>query len=836
MGDVVPATIAVPFTATVTNCVIDSTNAATLGSGAPTVTFAITTPAESFDATGVACSSDTSLAGTTPGTFTNTTDQVATVTIVDVYGQTGTASANITVTAPPTLTEFQATFNPTYGPFTDRDIFPSTVASTFALTGTNLRSGADVEFFEDSSLATSLGAQGATSSGSNTEVTGTTPTISPALTAHLTDVSVVLTNTDGQSNQTPLSGIKAVAPPEITSVANKDSGLMAMFVANGPERSLYDGSAGQALTFEITGTNLDSSSPNPLYTSRPGAAFLSLGGGAVAIDGTRGTGPYPDADDATGGDDQGRIASDTAVEFELQDNGNTDTYGSELLADVFGYLDVISLTDYTGQVTSAGIEDAMLTARGFANVGEGHAVALATGNLDGSAAKFPGDEGADLVVLTSSGLYGSHVDVFYGTYGEALPIDPDETSDIPSFGDDGLTTYGSRNMLITDFNGDGYGDLFVGIPDYNFIDNYAGDGEAGAVFVWYGTASGIDAGSDGPDITILGEDAIDYGPHTGTEGFGAALATGDFNGDTLPDLAVGAPGQYGKDGTKTSSGVVHLYLGNVDGITSAAADLVFEVTGTPASGDRSDNFGLGIAMGDVDGDGDDDLFAGAPGFNGLAGDDLGRVWMFEADSNLDAASDRTFTGASTGATLAYPSIADVNGDAYADLLIGAPAFGVGGGELRLYIGQVDAVTGVFVVTPPSGGDPAGDGSLVMSASPTHYTLGTCAGTKPISWADGIVVSAANLAGPTLVNGRVERFLAQSITKAFTYDFVSVETLDRPEDLLPHADEQYGAYVEAANVIDTDESGPDIFINIPSVSDGDRSGFLVVYPSAKTPVK
>jgi hypothetical protein len=608
-----------------------------------------------------------------------------------------------------------------------------------------------------------------------------------------------------------------VAPPSITDVVHV-GGADPTFVANGPFRNEYSGAFGAAVTFVLRGTNLESRSPDPLDPASPGTAFVFLGGGAVAIDGLRGPGDYVSG----GGDDAARIMSATAVRFELQDNGNTDSLGSALLADVLGHLDVLSLTDYTGQSTTAGITDAMLTVRGpVTDVGdEGHAAAIVTGNLDGPVAKFPGDEGADLAVLTT-GPAGARVDVFYGTVGEALSIDPDQSSAIPLGTSAGLTTIGSRNMLITDFDGDGHGDLFVGIPDNDLITGDVGAGTAGAVHVWFGSDSGISAA--GPDVTLDAAVALNYAPVTGGEGFGAALAAGDFNGDDLADLAVAAPGQLGIDGTATSTGVVHLYLGNVDGFTSSVPDISFAVAGSNAGG-RTDMLGLGLALGDVDGDGDDDLFAGSPGFDGLAGLDAGRIWFFEADSNLDTAADQTVTGTVAGANAAYPTIVDVNGDTLADLLIGAPVLDGDGGQFVLYVGQVSGM-GTWIRT--AGGDAA-----LVSVGTTGDTLGTGSGTAFIDMANGVLASGANIADVGGATGFADRYTIEPL-KAFTYEFIQQENFAKPENLgFDVGGEQFGAYVDAANVIDTDESTVDVFLNIPNAIAGMRDGFLVVAPSPK----
>jgi len=85
-----------------------------------------------------------------------------------------------------------------------------------------------------------------------------------------------------------------------------------------------------------------------------------------------------------------------------------------------------------------------------------------------------------------------------------------------------------------DFNGDGFGDLAVGVPgeDIGSISN------AGGVNVLYGSSSGLAAA--GNQFWSQNSKGVIGVAETG-DAFGTVVATGDFNDDGYSDLAIGAP-------------------------------------------------------------------------------------------------------------------------------------------------------------------------------------------------------------------------------------------------------------------------------------------------------
>jgi len=149
---------------------------------------------------------------------------------------------------------------------------------------------------------------------------------------------------------------------------------------------------------------------------------------------------------------------------------------------------------------------------------------------------------------------------------------------------------GSALACDHDVTGDGRVDLLVGVP---FAD---GDHEAeGAVFV-------IE-----PDLDISGQLRLDLGASRILAGLtpeawlGWSLATGDLNGDGLAEIAAGAPG------AGDSAGMVLVW----DGAELVGGGEVFpawRLYGEAAA----DGFGRSLAIGDIDGDGVDELLVGAP--------------------------------------------------------------------------------------------------------------------------------------------------------------------------------------------------------------------------------
>jgi FG-GAP repeat len=255
----------------------------------------------------------------------------------------------------------------------------------------------------------------------------------------------------------------------------------------------------------------------------------------------------------------------------------------------------------------------------------------------------------------------------------------------------------------SDFNGDGYADLAVGVPGESI--NSTGS-HAGAVNVLYGSSSGLTASGDqfwSQDSPGVKGKSRGRRPYKPSDDFGFSLASGDFDRDGYADLAIGVPGDR-VNGRPRSVGAVNVLYGSGRGLT-ASGDQRWSQANLPGVPEEGDNFGYALASGDFDGDGFWDLAIGVPGDDvGQAGNEGSAAIVYGSRDGLTSANakvlKRTMTGApdasvSFGAALAA---GDLDGNGKADLAVGAPGcyryVSCNGGSVGAFYGTDAGLTAV----------------------------------------------------------------------------------------------------------------------------------------------
>ena len=165
---------------------------------------------------------------------------------------------------------------------------------------------------------------------------------------------------------------------------------------------------------------------------------------------------------------------------------------------------------------------------------------------------------------------------------------PGDAEDSDSFGE---------SLACGDFDGDGYDDLAVGVPN----ENLDGEAYAGMIVILPGWIFGlVEAEAYSIDQDTTGID----GSSEAQDSFGHSLAAGDFDGDGYVDLAIGVPWE-------DDVGAVQILFGSASGL-DGARDLFWYDEDVGGVREGSDRFGHTLATGDFDGDGYDDLAIAVP--------------------------------------------------------------------------------------------------------------------------------------------------------------------------------------------------------------------------------
>jgi Ca2+-binding RTX toxin-like protein len=319
--------------------------------------------------------------------------------------------------------------------------------------------------------------------------------------------------------------------------------------------------------------------------------------------------------------------------------------------------------------------------------------------LDGSgfsvaaAGDVNGDGYADVIIgAPNNANGGANTGAAYVIFGRpdgfTTPLDLAALTPADGFkirGENDQDGFGSAVAGAGDINGDGFADVIIGASG-----NGGGGNYPGAAYVIFGKAGGFDPLLD--VTTLAPTDGFKIVGEADSDGAGFSVAAaGDINGDGFADIIIGAPGNYGYDaGTSTSRyGAAYVIFGKAGGFGTIDLATLSASDGFKIEDESDGNAGVSVASaGDINGDGYADLLIGAPG-NGANGEGAVYVIFGKAGGfaplvdlgTLSATDGFKITGEGqldyAGSSVA--SAGDVNGDGFADIVIGVQ-FNVGGGK------------------------------------------------------------------------------------------------------------------------------------------------------------
>ncbi|MEB3231650.1 MAG: hypothetical protein VKJ64_11625 [Leptolyngbyaceae bacterium] len=333
-------------------------------------------------------------------------------------------------------------------------------------------------------------------------------------------------------------------------------------------------------------------------------------------------------------------------------------------------------------------------------------------DLSGSAVSNIGDinnDGIDDVLIGAPDATSSDAGESYVVFGSSSSFD--DTVDLQDLdGEDGFVIIGedSDDLLGSsvsgggDINGDGIADFIIGAP--------GADNGAGATYVIFGSSSDFDQSLD---LDNLASDegfvieGIDKDDASGT----SVSSIGDFNGDNIDDLIIGAPN------ANNGTGETYVIWGSTEDFGSSLELSSLDGTaGFTIRGINDTDFSGGkvSGAGDINGDGLNDIVIGAA----LANDGVGEAYVVFGSqdnfydllelSDLDGDNGFLINGIDT-ADLVGSSVSgagDVNGDGVDDLIIGAIGAEDEAGESYVIFGVAGTLGSAFEI------DFAGDGETI----------------------------------------------------------------------------------------------------------------------------
>lgn len=301
-----------------------------------------------------------------------------------------------------------------------------------------------------------------------------------------------------------------------------------------------------------------------------------------------------------------------------------------------------------------------------------------------------GDGALDLVFVEYAAWEPGSIYVIYGD--ATVPtgtIDVADAYDARFVGES--SSAGINTVELADINGDNRDDLLIGTNYYSDSDGYRG-----ALYIVYGTATDFTGTMNlaEADARYVGEEQVDGSTDSQ---FGSVIAVGDLNGDTIDDIVVSAHEFHpvGSDPNTDHLGVVYIVHGSTDADALQGQEDISAVYDAKLTNDPNTlHTGSRLAIGDLNGDGADDVIVLVGADYGLGNnDDSGSIYIMYGGTDADALQGDIALAnfdaklLPTGSSTAGLSMVmmDLNGDGYEDLVAGTNQNDVAEFDVSAYV-------------------------------------------------------------------------------------------------------------------------------------------------------